>query len=94
MAFMLPAGYSLSTAPTPTDSTVFIKEIPGKTIAVIRYSGSLSEQDIEEKSAELKNWLVKMGYESLSAMRSAAYDPPWTLPFFRRNEIHIDIYLK
>ena len=91
MAFVLPKGYSVVTAPVPLDPAVVIQEIPAKKIAVIRYSGSLSEQGIEEKSEELKNWLGNQGYKAISPSRSAAYDPPWTLPFLRRNEVHIDI---
>jgi len=91
MAFVLPSGYTVSTAPVPLDSAVLIKELPDKKVAVIRYSGSLSEQSIEEKAEELKNWLTKQGYQVISPSRSAAYDPPWTLPFLRRNEVHIDI---
>ena len=91
MAFVLPPGYLVSTAPVPLDPSVIIKEIPGKKVAVIRYSGSLSEQGIEENSEKLKNWLNKQGYKAISISRSAAYDPPWALPFLRRNEIHIDI---
>ena len=91
MTFVLPKSYSISTAPVPQDSTVVIKEIPGKKVAVIRYSGRLSEQGIEENADALKNWLSKQGYRAISPSRSAAYDPPWTLPFLRRNEIHIDI---
>jgi effector-binding domain-containing protein len=75
----------------PLDPSVIIEEIPGKKVAVIRYSGSLSEQGIEGKSEELQNWITKQGYKAISPSRSAAYDPPWTLPFLRRNEIHIDI---
>lgn len=91
MAFVLPQGYSVATAPLPLDTAVIIKGIPGKKTAVIRYSGSLSESGIEEKSEELKKWLGKQGYKAVSPPRSAAYDPPWTLPFLRRNEVHIDI---
>jgi DNA gyrase inhibitor GyrI len=91
MAFVLPQNYTVSSAPTPLDSAVLIKEIPSKKVAVIKYSGSLSEQGIEEKSEELKHWLFKKGYKPISTSRSAAYDPPWTLPFLRRNEVHIDI---
>ena len=91
MAFVLPSEYSVATAPVPLDPAVLIKEIPGKKVAVIRYSGNLSEQGIEEKSEALKNWLDKQGYQAISSSRSAAYDPPWTLPFLRRNEVHIDI---
>ncbi|MGZ8190984.1 MAG: SOUL family heme-binding protein [Methylococcaceae bacterium] len=91
MAFVLSQDYSVSTAPVPLDPAVIIKELPGKKTAVIRYSGSLSEQGIEEKSEELINWLTKQSYKAISPPRSAAYDPPWTLPFLRRNEVHIDI---
>ena len=91
MAFVLPQNYTVSSAPTPLDSAVLIKEIPSKKVAVIKYSGSLSEHGIEEKSEELKHWLFKKGYKPISTSRSAAYDPPWTLTFLRRNEVHIDI---
>jgi hypothetical protein len=93
MAFVLPSNYSVATAPVPLDTAVIIKEIPAKKVAVIRYSGNLSEQAIEEKSEELQNWLSEQGYKAISPSRSAAYDPPWTLPFLRRNEVHIDIEL-
>ena len=91
MTFVLPQSYSLLTAPEPLDSSVLIQEIPDKKVATIRYTGSLSEQGIEEKSAELTEWLIKQHHKAISPPRSAAYDPPWTLPFLRRNEVHIDI---
>ncbi len=91
MTFMLPQGYTLSTAPEPLDSAVLIQETPNKKVATLRYTGSLSEQGIEQKSAELTDWLSHQHYQTISPPRSAAYDPPWTLPFLRRNEVHIDI---
>lgn len=91
MSFVLPHEYSFSSAPEPLDSRVMIKQIADKKVAVLRYSGSLSEQGIEEKSRELADWLINQGYKAISSSRSAAYDPPWTLPFLRRNEVHIDI---
>lgn len=36
-------------------------------------------------------WIRSNGLERLSTPRSAGYDPPWTIPFLRRNEIMIDI---
>ena len=91
MAFVLPKGYSVLTAPLPNDQAVIIKELPEKKVAVIQYTGSLCESGIEENSETLKSWLTQQGYKALSPSRSAAYDPPWTLPFLRRNEVHIDI---
>jgi hypothetical protein len=91
MAFVLPKGYSVSTAPVPLDPAVIIKEIPAKKVAVLQYSGGLCEAGINENANTLKNWLTEQGYKPLSPARSAAYDPPWTLPFLRHNEVQIDI---
>jgi hypothetical protein len=91
MAFVLPQGYTLTTAPVPQDTQVLIKAIPEKKVGVIQYSGALSEQGIKIKSDELTTWLTNHDYKIISSPRSAAYDPPWTLAFLRRNEVHIDI---
>jgi hypothetical protein len=91
MSFVLPSEYTMTTAPIPLDSSVAIKEQPSKKVAVLSYSGFLSEQGIEEKTHELTSWLAEKSYKSISSARSAGFDPPWTLPFLRRNEVHIDI---
>lgn len=91
MAFVMPAGYSLETLPTPIDPQVTIKVLPAKKVAVLRYSGSLNLEKINEKSQLLLAWIEQQQLTPLTAPRSAAYDPPWTLPALRRNEIHIDI---
>jgi hypothetical protein len=91
MSFVLPAEYTLANAPIPLDPEITLKEVPSKKTAVLQYSGFLSEQGIEEKTKQLQTWLVEQGYKSISPARSAGFDPPWTLPFFRRNEVHIDI---
>lgn len=91
MSFVLPAEYTLANAPIPLDSAVKLKEISSKKTAVLQYSGFLSEQGIAEKTKELEDWLQEHGYKAIAPARSAGFDPPWTLPFFRRNEVHIDI---
>lgn len=90
-SFVLPANYTPETAPLPTNPEVKLAVIPGKKVAVIRYSGSWKEQAMREKSEELIEWIRINGLERLSSPRSAGYDPPWTLPFLRRNEIMIDV---
>ncbi|MDX2445586.1 MAG: heme-binding protein [Desulfobacterales bacterium] len=90
-SFVLPAGYTLETAPLPTNPEVNLAVIPRKKVAVIRYSGLWREPAMREKSDELVEWIQTNGLESLSTPRSAGYDPPWTLPFLRRNEILIDV---
>lgn len=91
MSFVMPASYRLDTLPIPLDSNVVLRELPAKKIAVLRYSGSLSENVIASNSKTLLDWLNQQALKPLSPARSAAYDPPWTIPMLRRNEIHIDI---
>lgn len=91
MQFTMPAEYNLKTLPLPIDSDITFREVPSKKIAVIRYSGTLNEKIINLKSRELEKWITANNYSGISSPRSAGYDPPWTIPFLRRNEIQIDI---
>ena len=91
MAFMIPSSYTLATVPKPLDPEVKLTELPSKKVAVLSYTGRLTEANIQEKSTELQTWLSEHHYTPLSPAQSAAYDPPWTVPFLRRNEIHIEI---
>ncbi|MGL5355809.1 MAG: SOUL family heme-binding protein [Cetobacterium sp.] len=91
MQFSMPRKYTLETLPTPMDSDILIKEIPQKKVAVLIYSGLLTENKINLKTTELQTWLSQNNYKEISIPRSSGYDPPWTIPFFRKNEITIDI---
>lgn len=91
MRFVLPSQYQLATAPQPTDPAVSIMEIPAKMVAVLQFSGFLNKNNIAEKKEELSAWLKENNRKAISETRSAGYNPPWTIPFLRRNEVHIDI---
>ncbi|MBM3423142.1 MAG: heme-binding protein [Chlorobi bacterium] len=45
----------------------------------------------EKYGGQLQAWLEKQGYRALSEPGFAAYDPPWIIPFLRRNEVQITI---
>ena len=90
-AFVLPADYTLETAPAPASPDVRLAQVPRRTVAVLRYSGSRDEAAMLEKSEALRDWIASKGIEPTSAPRSAGYDPPWTLPFLRRNEVMFDV---
>jgi hypothetical protein len=91
MAFVMPEGYTLETVPIPLDPAVKLRQVQGKKIGVIRYSGLHSENNLRNYAERLTMWLEKKGYRIVSGPRAASYDPPWTIPFLRRNEVHIDI---
>lgn len=95
MTFMMPSKYRLEDLPTPKDSRVTFEVIAAKTFAVIRYSGFSSEKTNNEKQIELRDWIVANGqYEIIGAPSIAGYDPPWTLPFLRRNEAMYEVKTK
>ena len=89
--FVLPAGYSIQTAPDPLNDDVKLASQPQQRVAVIRYSGSWNEEAIDEQTIQLKHWIAANGLTPVSEPRWAGYNPPWTLPFLRRNEVMIDV---
>jgi len=90
-AFVLPSSYTLASAPVPGNSEVSLKQLPARKVAVVRYSGARSKADYLENLELLQQWMRQNGLEANSPPRLAGYDPPWTLPFMRRNEVMIDI---
>jgi hypothetical protein len=95
MTFTMPAAFRMEDLPTPKDKRVSIETVPARYIAAIRYSWSGSRPRNERKANELKEWLTGLEeYGSVSSPMYAGYDPPWTLPFFRRNEMMIVVKRK
>ena len=84
--FFLPASISASTAPRPLDDRVRIVTVPAETVAVLRYDGSTRPEAVAEQQARLMAVLAGSPYQVDGTPFSWFYDPPWTLPPFRRNE--------
>ena len=91
VTFVLPAKYTLDTAPVPLDPLVILDARPPKRVAVLTYAGTLSEKNRESGERKLLGWIDARQLTPISDERHAGYDPPWTLPFFRRNEVLIDV---
>lgn len=92
MTFMIPSSYKMEDLPKPKDKRVSFETIPAKYNAAIRYSWYGKKSRNEIKANELQDWLAGLKeYETVSSPMYAGYNPPWTLPFFRRNEIMIEV---
>ena len=91
MRFFLPSAYSEETAPEPVDSRVRIVSSDEQIVAAIRFSGTLTEKARAAKTEELLRTLDRTSWEAMSDPVAYLYDPPWTLPFLRRNEIVVEI---
>ena len=88
MRFFFPKKYTKETAPMPIDDRIEISELPGQTMMVNRYSGFDSDASRQEETAELNQILTaSQRWQPAGPVVTMSYDPPWTLPFFRRLEV-------
>ena len=91
IAFMLPSKFSMLDAPVPADERVSLRQIPGRLMAVVRYSGRWTDKNRQRYESQLRESVETAGIEILSSAESAAYNPPFTPPFLRRNEIMFEV---
>jgi hypothetical protein len=89
--FIMPSKYTMETLPKPNNPAIELKEIPGKRFAVIRFSGTAGEESLKRYNKELDDFLSAKRLTPLSPRTYAFYNPPWTLPFLRRNEVLVEI---
>jgi hypothetical protein len=90
MAFMMPAEYALEDLPKPEDQRVSFREAPAYT-AVIQFSGWASAEKADENWQQLRRFLIAEGIDITGEPTLNQYNPPWTLPFMRRNEIIVPV---
>lgn len=91
LQFAMPREWTLETLPEPLDSQVTLREIPARTVAVIRYSGTWSQHRYEKHLKMLQGALEQAGLRWHGAALWARYDPPWMPWFLRRNEIWLEL---
>jgi SOUL heme-binding protein len=90
--FVMPSSYTIETLPKPNNPAVKLKEIGGRRYAVIRFSGMAGEDNLKRRTEELNAFISAKNLTPLSAPTYAFYNPPWTLPFLRRNEVMVEIH--
>jgi len=91
MSFVLPEEFSLATAPPPVDTAVKLTELSDYTVVVMSFTGSLNQKSISTHRILLQNWIADRGLKATGEAKAAGYNPPFTLPFLRRNEIMIPV---
>jgi len=89
--FVMPSQYNMNTIPKPKNPDVKLREIPGKLFAVSSFTGFNTQTRVQAKTDELNVWIGQKNLKVLSQAQLARYDPPWTLPMFRRNEVMIEV---
>ena len=89
--FIMPPNYTMATLPKPVNDSVKLIELPTKRIVVISFSGIASDAKLRKYTAELSNFIIAEKLNAKAPPIYAFYDPPWTLPFLRRNEVMIEV---
>lgn len=85
--FFMPGKYRLADLPMPNDPSVKLVELAPETYAVKRFTGLGSPTTVARRNAELAAHLKARGRVTQGGPVVWFYDPPWTVPFLRRNEV-------
>ncbi|MFO0541008.1 MAG: SOUL family heme-binding protein [Phenylobacterium sp.] len=85
--FIMPSKYTIATLPQPNDPRVRLVEIPARTFAVVRFSGLGREDAVARHEKALDAALAGSSWRAVGEPVTWYYDPPWTVPFLRRNEV-------
>ncbi|MDP6199194.1 MAG: heme-binding protein [Candidatus Poseidonia sp.] len=90
LAFTMPSAYSIETLPRPNDADVVLVECPEQDVAVLSFSGRTTLAKRARLEQRLRAAVEQEGLESAGPVVLAVYENPWTtLPFMRRNELHL-----
>lgn len=91
MRFFMPRQYSREELPEPVDSRVRLVNIPAETAAVLQFTGSTDDAAVSVRTAELLGLLRGTNWKTEGSPTALFYNPPWTIPFLRRNEIAVAV---
>ena len=89
--FVMPGNYTLETLPKPTDERVKLISIPAKRFVVSQFSGSQNDANMKNHEATLLAYVTAHNLRTVGDPVYAFYDPPWILPFLKRNEVMIEL---
>jgi len=91
MAFIMPDRFDMQSIPKPSSSLVKIQLIEPRKLAVIRFSGYMSQESYDKNLKRLREALQDRGISTVGEPLLMQYNDPWTPPFSRRNEIALQV---
>jgi hypothetical protein len=89
--FIMPKSWTMETLPAPSDARVSLKPVAPHRVVAITFSGFASSEAIAARTDELRRYAAEHRLATTGEPLLAFYNPPWTLPFFRRNEIMLEL---
>ena len=91
ISFVMPKKFSLKTIPKPNNELITLNEVPAQKFITIRFPGANSDDNIKQNESALFNYIAQNTINVSGEPKYAFYNPPWTLPFMRRNEIMVQL---
>ena len=91
VSFVMPSKYSLTSLPKPSIDNLWVREIPSAKYVAIRFSGTSTQANLKKHEAVLLDYVTAHRLKVLGSIKYAFYNPPWTLPFLRRNELMLQL---
>ena len=91
ISFVMPSEYSLTSLPKPSGDKLWVREVPSAKYVVIRFSGTSRQANLKKHEAVLLDYVSAHRLKVLGSIKYAFYNPPWTLPFLRRNELMLQL---
>jgi predicted transcriptional regulator YdeE len=91
MSFVVPREVAAAKVPAPKAAEVSVDTMPAARFAVFTYSGRRTDKNEADALGKLRAWMEKKNLKSEGEPVFAYYDPPWTLPFMRRNEVMLRV---
>ena len=91
VAFSMPSKYTLDTLPKPKDSRITFRQLPERTMAVIRFSGPFKQRNFEKHLIRLQEWMMRSKLIAIGEPIIAGYDPPILPWFLKHNEVMIEV---
>lgn len=87
VSFVMPAAYTLETLPEPVNKLVTLKMVPATSFIVVRFTGMNSDGNVKKHEKQLMDYIKTNDIAVTGDPKYAFYNPPWTLPPMRRNEV-------
>lgn len=85
--FYMPKIYTLENIPKPKDNRIKLAMTEPNQALTIVFSGRNTQNNMDRHSRKLRAFAQKNQLNLIGEPQYAFYNPPWTLPIWRRNEI-------
>ena len=91
VSFVMPSEYNLEDLPKPKNIEVKLKNVPVKRFVTIQFSGTSSDENLAKHKKLLVEFIKNNSISVTGTSKYAFYNPPWTLPLMRRNEVMFEV---